>query len=283
MRAALSKHCLDRYRIHHPDASRQDVVDALYASTNIPPEIASSLVGRRPRETKDQFFLAPDCRGIFVVPEHNVVVTYLRLGLDAHRIAVKHWGTAKPRQTLGARTPEPDAPAPPTPPVEEEVIDIDPNLTLQELEERWAAAKESTQEATQHLQDLREDLCCTRGTERRLLLEGRISECKRDIGRLQRESGALRQAVQERRRADAAPHPDLGVSPHNIEIHDRLRELFGGVAAARRAVAGMRKTAATFDPESWTETVTLCDAASPLRVTVLIPHDSRTQAIADVA
>jgi hypothetical protein len=87
MNIFVSKHALDRYRIHHATASNQEVLDAVKYGTEESYETAHVILGRNGlrRDESSKFIVAPDKQGMFVVsPEKNnysthCVVTYLRL------------------------------------------------------------------------------------------------------------------------------------------------------------------------------------------------------------
>lgn len=88
----ITHHALERFREHDPAAqSWRDMIDPLYRTTEVDPDVARSLLQRHvaPRGVAvGRYFLAHDHRGIFAAappdPQRNhghtqlVIVTYLR-------------------------------------------------------------------------------------------------------------------------------------------------------------------------------------------------------------
>jgi hypothetical protein len=79
-----TSHALERYRLHQPAATINDVLDAWQWAESVSAELAQTLTGRRLRTTRDRYRIAPDHRGMFVLSEHHrrsgqwVLITYLR-------------------------------------------------------------------------------------------------------------------------------------------------------------------------------------------------------------
>lgn len=82
----MSFHALSRFREHHPDATEADLVDAIQRGEAIDGDLVQALCGRSgPASAEDEFVLASDARGVFVIVDGQVR-TYLRLGTVAQRI-----------------------------------------------------------------------------------------------------------------------------------------------------------------------------------------------------
>ncbi len=79
--ARITTHAIDRYRVHHPEAERPDVLAAFQAGREEPPALIRELLGRRRALTPtDRYVSAPDGAGVFVFDAAGgVVITYLRL------------------------------------------------------------------------------------------------------------------------------------------------------------------------------------------------------------
>lgn len=96
----VTRHALERYRRHHPDAMPPDVLAGYAEAEDIPVGLVRTLTGRqrqrRERAIGSTYRLSADCRGIFVVFNRRAIVTYLRLGLAQ---------VAFLRDQAGARTP----------------------------------------------------------------------------------------------------------------------------------------------------------------------------------
>lgn len=92
---AITSHCLERFRIHYPDATRREVADAMNAARPVHKEVVLPIVGRRGMTTSSAYFLAEDFRGIFVY-ENGSLITYLRLHPSQQDLAHKLWGNAQP-------------------------------------------------------------------------------------------------------------------------------------------------------------------------------------------
>lgn len=90
----VNGHAIDRYRIHHPDATREDVLDAFRSGIQIDAGVSASLVGRNWTSKGSRYVLASDFRGLFVsttscAPER--IVTYLRFEAQQEAFARKHY------------------------------------------------------------------------------------------------------------------------------------------------------------------------------------------------
>jgi len=95
--AWVSKHAMERYRLHFPEAVATDVLAAIELSVSLPPHLADALAGRRRRPGPiegEARLLHPAGTGVFVLcalreePERMYVKTYLRLdGVEQRRMA----------------------------------------------------------------------------------------------------------------------------------------------------------------------------------------------------
>lgn len=76
----ITGHALDRYRIHHPEASVDDIREALRTAVDVPEEVARPMVGRPTLSKYDRstYRLPADHRGLFVFTDTGTMVTYLR-------------------------------------------------------------------------------------------------------------------------------------------------------------------------------------------------------------
>lgn len=93
-RPAVKLHALVRFREHHPEATDDDVREAVARGVELSSDLANSLLGRplEIRRTDSGYTLAADRRGIFALKERGqVVVTYLRFGIAQEEFARKHW------------------------------------------------------------------------------------------------------------------------------------------------------------------------------------------------
>ena len=91
----LSRHATDRVREHHPNARIRGTLAMLNRAEEIESGTAAGLMGRKPGETPDRYFLAFDRRGIFVIARGNympwTLVTYVRLGDSQQEVALRLW------------------------------------------------------------------------------------------------------------------------------------------------------------------------------------------------
>ncbi len=78
-----SQHALERFQVHHPDATHSDLVLAIEAGEKVDWRVVWTLTQRRGEaDSRDRFVLAKDSLGIFVVrrfDSYEMVQTYLRL------------------------------------------------------------------------------------------------------------------------------------------------------------------------------------------------------------
>lgn len=90
----VTAHALERFREHHPEATRRDLCLAIAYGVGISNEMACSLLGR-PLELNrgdSVYILAEDRRGLFALREGGqVVVTYLRFGPRQEDFARRSW------------------------------------------------------------------------------------------------------------------------------------------------------------------------------------------------
>jgi hypothetical protein len=79
----FTQHALERFQIHHPHAQWEDLEAAHELSTDLNPELALSITGRKAGSHRGSTYtLSSDGSGIFVIaPQGNIVITYLRLSL----------------------------------------------------------------------------------------------------------------------------------------------------------------------------------------------------------
>ena len=105
---SASRHAVERYQLHFPEADTRDVLTAAQLALPIPSEAAHALLGRpsaRPSE-ENEHRLHLEGAGVFVLsrlPErdHSYIITYLRLdGAEQRRIA-REW-FLQPLQALRA-------------------------------------------------------------------------------------------------------------------------------------------------------------------------------------
>lgn len=95
----VSRHALERFREHAPDAEWPDVLAALERGIDVPPETATALAGRPKSHPHgdSRYRLAPDRAGLFVLApkRHGTpgwsVVTFLRFGPAQAAFARAHW------------------------------------------------------------------------------------------------------------------------------------------------------------------------------------------------
>jgi len=123
--AWVSKHAMERYRLHFPEAVATDVVAAIALSLPMPAHLADALAGRRRRPGPvegEARMLHPAGTGVFVLcalredPGRMYVKTYLRLDGAEQRRMARGW-FLEPLQILRkafelgfAAAREPDAP-----------------------------------------------------------------------------------------------------------------------------------------------------------------------------
>lgn len=89
-----SKHALDRYQEHHPDADWRDLIEDAQTGDEVEPQTAQSLAGRTSEARNTRYTLARDRRGMFAIATDAMphkVVTYLRFGEAQEEFARKHW------------------------------------------------------------------------------------------------------------------------------------------------------------------------------------------------
>jgi hypothetical protein len=98
--AWVSKHAIERYRLHFPEAVATDVLAAIELSIPLPPHLADALAGRRRRAGTiegEARLLHPAGTGVFVLcalreePERMYVKTYLRLDGTEQRRMARGW------------------------------------------------------------------------------------------------------------------------------------------------------------------------------------------------
>ncbi len=85
----VTGHAVDRYRIHHPEATWRDVLDALSGAERVDPGVVAAITRARRRRSGEQSYYR--CGpGIFVVddqaPDRGSVITYLRLATTQQKI-----------------------------------------------------------------------------------------------------------------------------------------------------------------------------------------------------
>jgi len=98
--AWVSKHAMERYRLHFPEAVATDVIAAIDLSLPLPAHLADALAGRRRRPGPvegEARLLHPAGTGVFVLcalreePERMYVKTYLRLDGSEQRRMARGW------------------------------------------------------------------------------------------------------------------------------------------------------------------------------------------------
>lgn len=98
--AWVSKHAMERYRLHFPDAVATDVLAAIILSVPLTAHLADALAGRRRRPGPvegEARLLHPAGTGVFVLcalreePERMYVKTYLRLDGAEQRRMARSW------------------------------------------------------------------------------------------------------------------------------------------------------------------------------------------------
>jgi len=90
LQLSVTDHALGRYGIHHPDAGRPEVRQAIGGGLPINTERVRAILNRPYTQKTDHYVLSPDRRGVFVIAHDTIVVTYLRLDPINHRI-VRYW------------------------------------------------------------------------------------------------------------------------------------------------------------------------------------------------
>lgn len=107
----ITFHAIERFALHHPDASEVEVARAVESALEVAPQAALPLVGRNStRPTNSRYRLAEDRQGLFVlelVSGRFIVVTYLRFGPWQAQLAARIW----PRTNDHAETSPPAAPS----------------------------------------------------------------------------------------------------------------------------------------------------------------------------
>lgn len=98
--AWVSKHAMERYRLHFPEAVATDVIAAIDLSIPLRPQLADALAGRRRRQGPvegEARLLHPAGTGVFVLcelreePGRMYVKTYLRLDGSEQRRMARGW------------------------------------------------------------------------------------------------------------------------------------------------------------------------------------------------
>lgn len=98
----VSKHALAAYRKHHPASWVPEILRGISHGSLIDSDLALVLVGRKLRDTKSIYIIAPDRSGMFVIePEEEIgerynrpytLITYLRFSLPQKEFAMEQWG-----------------------------------------------------------------------------------------------------------------------------------------------------------------------------------------------
>lgn len=88
-------HAVERFALHHPDASEVEVASAVESALEVAPQAALPLIGRNStRPTNSLYRLAEDRQGLFVLESVGgrfIVVTYLRFGPWQAQLAERIW------------------------------------------------------------------------------------------------------------------------------------------------------------------------------------------------
>lgn len=94
----VTRHAVDRYRLHHPGADWRDVLDGWDRGTDLEPETASALAGRAWSRRGSWYRLTSNRRGLLVVTRSCrrdgapfILKTYLRFLESQQRFAETHW------------------------------------------------------------------------------------------------------------------------------------------------------------------------------------------------
>lgn len=94
----ITFHAVERFALHHPEASEVEVASAVEAALEIAPQAALPLIGRNStRPTNSRYRLAWDRQGLFVLESVSgrfIVVTYLRFGPWQAQLAERIWPRA---------------------------------------------------------------------------------------------------------------------------------------------------------------------------------------------
>ena len=84
----VTDHALDQFRLHHPAAEVDDLLDSLLAGKIESAQFAAAITGRLTIDTVAYYVLPQDTRGMFVVKRgDHTVITYLRFQAVQQRIA----------------------------------------------------------------------------------------------------------------------------------------------------------------------------------------------------
>lgn len=86
-------HAVERFQQHHPHLEEYGLLGALRRSWEVSAGVARSVCGRSPGggAKGDRYFVADDCRGIFVVSASRVLVTYLRMSYSQQNWLREAW------------------------------------------------------------------------------------------------------------------------------------------------------------------------------------------------
>lgn len=90
MRCLRTKHVLERFQEHEPGADWSDVLRAVRYGLPIEPRETQMLIERPYFLQLDRHILSADFRGIFVLKNKEVLVTYLRLS-EANQAKARDW------------------------------------------------------------------------------------------------------------------------------------------------------------------------------------------------
>lgn len=93
----ITDHAVDALQEFYPRATRGTVLTEVAAGVVVDPDIAKTMLGRKPPRRKDTtFVLHRERTGLFAVC-NATVVTFLRFySLDQHRFACQHWPGGEP-------------------------------------------------------------------------------------------------------------------------------------------------------------------------------------------
>lgn len=99
----VEPHALDRYRVHHPAAEEDDLLNAWEAAEDVDSETALPMIGRRTQEIRAFYRIAPDFQGFFVLVRAEpgaerpyLFRTYLRFQQSQQDFARRFWGAPAP-------------------------------------------------------------------------------------------------------------------------------------------------------------------------------------------
>lgn len=91
----ITRHALDRYREVWPGIGIRGVLRKLARSECIDRQIVAPFLGRRLEAVRDEYWLAHDLTGLFVIVECPVrgpyVVTFIRFGAKQREVAARLW------------------------------------------------------------------------------------------------------------------------------------------------------------------------------------------------